>query len=184
MKQKRKEANLIAALVMTAILLAWAAGGQAALLYDNGPLVNGVGTHPGGGDETYCHSGLSNRGFTANPVYPFSLSDNFTIAPNTTWSVSSFRLYAYQPFASSASIVACYLRIWDGKPSDPGSAVVWGDNTTNIMSTAALTNIYAVLSLGAADNSRIVQDIVAHTDNLTLDSGNYWAEWLLPAMIL
>ncbi len=184
MKQKRKEANLIAALVMTAILLAWAAGGQAALLYDNGPLVNSPGTHPDGSDESIIRSALLGFGIygfgaqhTASGRY--AVADNFTIAADTDWSVSSFDLYVYQTGAAdNASITAAYLRIWDGNPATGIRTVVWGDNTTNVLTSAAFTDIFIVQdNPGTAYDGRRIQHVVVNTDNLTLGPGTYWAEW-------
>ncbi len=170
MRKKTKLRHLISMLVMVltlAVLISWGTGARAAVLHDNGPMVNSPGTHPGGGDESIWRQtllGFDTAGFNASHNYLFvfgnAVADNFAVADGATWMISSFDLYAFQNGAVTPTIAAAYLRIWDGNPATGEGSVVWGDNTTNVLTSDNFTDIYIVLDTpGLADDSRRVQRV-------------------------
>ena len=189
MRKKTKLPHLISMLLMVltlAVLMSREPGAQAAVLHDNGPMVNSPGTHPGGGDESIMREdvlGLTTYGFNNSHNYvniftfSYAVSDNFTIPAGTTWSISSVDFFAFQQDAAAPTITAAYLQIWNGKPGS-GASGVRGDNTTNVQPSVAFTDTYIVLNTpGQTDDSRRVQRVTITTDNLTLGPGTYWAAW-------
>ena len=50
------------------------------------------------------------------------------------WFIQTITFFAYQTGSTTTStMTGVNLQIWDGPPDNPGSAVVWGDTTTNVM---------------------------------------------------
>jgi hypothetical protein len=147
----------------------------AALLYDNGPLITSTGTGFGGADESMLQTPLTSYGTNVNKAVFYRIADDFTVTGNP-WNVSSFEFYAYQTGSTTtSSITAAYVRILNGTPGQPGTTVVWGDTTTNRMTSTSFTNIYRVNVTG--NNQRPIMKIVVNTPGLTLNAGTYWVEY-------
>jgi hypothetical protein len=150
-----------------------------ALLYDNGPLVNAPGQGSGGADASVLQQdlGMNSYGFNVNQVGGFHMADDFVV--DVTWEVESITLYAYQTGSGNTStMTGGYLRIWDGAPN-AGGTVVWGDMTTNRMTSTAFTNIYRVLNTALLNTDRPIMEVVCATPGLTLEPGTYWVEYAL-----
>jgi subtilisin-like proprotein convertase family protein len=159
-----------------AVLPAWER--PQAVLYDNGPLV----THPAGGaggaDASALQTalGMGTYGFGHQVSAGNRVADDFTIAGGN-WVIETITLFAYQTGSSTTSTInAVNLQIWDGPPDNPASTVVWGDTTTNIMTSTTWSNIYRVLDTALLDTARpIMASTVAV--NTTLPPGTYWLDW-------
>lgn len=154
-------------------------GRPAAVLHDNGPLI----THPGGGfagaDASAMQSalGLSTFGFAHSPSSGYRVADDFTVTATSGWQIDTITFYAYQPGSGTASTIdEATLRIWDGRPGDPGASVVWGDATTNVLASSAFSHIYRVQDTHLTYNDRpIMAGEVAV--NTLLPPGEYWLDW-------
>jgi len=147
----------------------------AALLYDNGPMITSTGTGFGGADESMLQAPLSSYGTNINHAVYYRIADDFTVTGNP-WTVTSLEFYGYQTGSPiTSSFTAAYCRILNGNPSVPGSTVVWGDTTTNRLSSTSFTNIYRVSVTG--NNQRPIMKIVINTSGLSLPAGNYWIEF-------
>ncbi len=150
------------------------------VLYDNGPLV----THPGGGsggaDASALQTalGMGTYGFGHANTSAFRVADDFTV-PTGGWTLDQIIFYAYQTGSPTTStITGVYLRIWDGPPGDPGSSVVFGDTTTNIMSATTWSNIYRTLDTDVPTaTTRPVMANTAELGGLYLPEGTYWLDW-------
>ena len=149
-----------------------------AILYDNGPLV----THPGGGaggaDASVLQTalGMGTYGFGYQVTAGNRLADDFTITGGG-WFVETITFFGYQTGSSTTStFTAMNLQIWDGPPDDPGSMVVFGDTTTNRLSTTTWSNAYRVLDTDiTASNRPIMANTV--TVNTFLGAGTYWLDF-------
>lgn len=145
----------------------------AAQLYDNGPMVNSPGTGAGGADESLLQGPINSFGMNCkNTLY--RIADDFAVSGGI-WNVSSLEIYGYQTGSTTAStFTGAYVRIFQGTP---GGAVttVWGDNTTNRLTSTSFTNIYRVSATG--NNQRPIMKIVVNTPGLTLQPGSYWIEF-------
>jgi len=149
------------------------------VLYNNGPLVNSLGTGAGGLDESILQSlslGMGTLGLGHQIVNNNRVADDFTIASGS-WNISQIEFFAYQTNQTASSITAVHLQIWDGPPGQVGSHVIFGDMTTNRMSQTAAANILRVTesSTGIDTDRQIAVSVV--DVNTTLSAGSYWLEW-------
>ena len=150
-----------------------------ALLYDNGPLVNSPGTGVGGADESILQNvtlGMTTLGAGIQFASGNHMADDFVVDAN--WTIDQFTFYGYQTGSTTTStMTGGYLQIYNGNPST-GGTVVWGDMTTNRMSSTTFSNIYR-LSEGTPGTNRPIMEIVCETPGLTLTPGTYWVEYTL-----
>jgi len=148
------------------------------VLYDNGPLV----THPGGGfggaDASVLQTNLSmsTYGVGHQVLSNYWVADDFTV-PAGGWNIAGFGFYAYQTGSGiTSTLTAVHLIIYDGVPGNGGTNIVFGDGTTNRLTSTSFTNIYRVL-----DNSMLNTDRPIMLDdckfNLNLAPGTYWIAW-------
>jgi subtilisin family serine protease len=151
------------------------------VLYDNGPLV----THPGGGGGGADASALQTAinldvfGFGVQQSAGNRLADDFEVT-GAGWTVDTIALFGYQTGSSATStFTGVNLRIWDGVPGQPGSAIVFGDTTTNRMTATAWSNIYRVLDTSLTNTDRPIMYVVADVEGIFLPAGTYWVDWQL-----
>jgi hypothetical protein len=72
------------------------------------------------------------------------------------------------------------VQIWNGRPDEPGSQIVWGDLTTNRLINSVWSGIYrAPFSNLLADDRAIQQHEVSV--GTTLPEGHYWLDWTIGA---
>ena len=145
-----------------------------AILWDNGTIINSPGTGAGGADESVIPSGGSSYGFAMNQAGPYSVADDFTVG--TSWTVTSVTFQGYQTNSGTTStFTGAYFRIYDGDPSS-GGTVIWGDLTTNLMTSTNFSGIYRVNAPGEG-TARPVMNIICDGLNISLAPGTYWIEW-------
>ncbi|MBL7111382.1 MAG: T9SS type A sorting domain-containing protein [Bacteroidales bacterium] len=146
------------------------------ILWDNGPFV----THPGGGPGGSDYSQLENPpnttlGFGVQVSANNRLADDFDVPPSG-WDIDSIIVFAYQTGSTTTStITAVNMRIWDGEPGTAGATVIWGDETTNIMTDTYWSNCYRGSDLMATN--RPIMRNACTTTGLSLSEGTYWADW-------
>lgn len=163
-------------------------GPDCGLLYDNGSIV----THPGGGaggvdgsalDSTgtyHVPHNLYGFGAQAPPLADNALVDDFTVCG--TWNVSEIELFGYATNVAPPSTTLVYAQVWNGDPRVPGSSVVWGNLSTNLLSgvTGSLHAYRAVLGNIATNTNRQVQSVrvpIPAVAPLVLSPGTYWLEF-------
>jgi hypothetical protein len=154
-------------------------GVNRALLHDNGPLVNSEGTGSGGADESVLQGSLGMTTLGAGIQFAVGnhMADDFVV--DETWTVDEFTFYGYQTNSGDAStMTGGYLQIYDGNPSS-GGALVWGDMTTNRMTSTQFSNIYRVSETTGGTTARPIMEIVCETPGLVLEPGTYWVEYTL-----
>ncbi|MBK9290166.1 MAG: S8 family serine peptidase [Bacteroidetes bacterium] len=147
-----------------------------AVLFNNGPFVNSPGTGPGGSDHSVLQNSSLNMsilGFGAQSSAGNRVADDFTV--NAPWQVESFTFYVYQTGSSTTStITAAYIQIWNGDPA-AGGQVIWGNTTTNRMSSTSWATAYRV-SQTTVDTQRPIMRVVCNTPGLNLQPGTYWVD--------
>ena len=149
---------------------------DANVLFDNGTIVNSPGTGPGGSDESIIPAGGSTYGFGLNQAGGLSVADDFVVP--ASWTITSVNFQGYQTNSGTTStFTGAYFRIYDGDPS-AGGVVVWGDFTTNHMTTTDFTNIYRVNAPGEG-TARPVMNVTCNGLSIVLAPGTYWIEWAL-----
>ncbi|MCF6300161.1 MAG: hypothetical protein L3J52_03435 [Proteobacteria bacterium] len=149
------------------------------VLYDNGPLVNSPGTGAGGLDESVLQNvslGMTTLGVAHQDTGAFRIADDFTVG-GSGWDITTITFFAYQTGETASTINAINLQIWDGVPGDVGSTVVFGDDSTNVMSSTINSNILRVseASTGTATDRQIAASFV--DVNISLPAGTYWLDW-------
>ncbi len=150
------------------------------VLYDNGPLVNSPGTGPGGADESLARdvtAGLTSRGFNHSLSGAFRVADDFTVT-GASWNVTSITFYPYMGGSPTtpSPVTGINLQIWNGSPDLLTSTVVFGDTTTNRLTTSSFANIYRRKESEPTDATRPVMTAVTAVV-VTLPPGTYWLDW-------
>jgi hypothetical protein len=156
------------------------------ILYNNGPLITHPGAGPGGEDVSVLQDnslGMSTLGFGHQVSAGFRVADDFTIS-TPFWDIQEITFYAYQTGETASTITAVNLRIWDGPPGQAGSTVVFGDDTTNRMTSTVFANILRATEQTAPagtngtpfpTNRQVAASTVAV--NIRLPQGTYWLDW-------
>lgn len=149
---------------------------ESGVLYNNGPVVNVVGGGPGGADGSVLQSslGLNVYGFAHQVSGPFRVADDFTTT--ATWMIDSIKFFAYQTGSTTTSTFTSYnYQIWNGEPGQPGSSVVFGDNTTNRMIATRWSGAYRYLDTSPGTTRPIMENVVS--GGFILTPGTYWVDW-------
>lgn len=149
------------------------------LLNTRSGLITGVGVGAGGADESQLQGnlGLNTIGFSSNSG--FRLAQKFTV-PAGGWAIDRVTVYAYQTGSTTTStFTGLNLRVWNGSPAVSGSAVVFGDTTTNRMTSTAFSNIYRVTNTTSGATNRPIMAIDAGNLGMVLPAGTYWLDFQL-----
>ncbi|MDD3877108.1 MAG: choice-of-anchor J domain-containing protein [Bacteroidales bacterium] len=145
------------------------------LLHENANIVTHPGQGAGGLDYSWAWDD-NTWGLAAFPTGNFAIACNFDVL-DASWTVDSVRVYAYQSNSGNTSTLNdVRIQIWDGNPNDVGSAVIWGDTTTNRMTSTRFTNCYRGTDF--TNTARPIMVAVCNTPALTLTQGfDYWIEY-------
>jgi hypothetical protein len=165
-------------------LLALPHAASAVTLWDNGPLPTGTVATDGtvAPDGTaWSESRGGTIGWTASPRSTgakFRIVDNFTVPAGETWSIDDVHVFSYVSDSptSPSRIVGGTVQIWSGDPSQPGSTLVYGDDSTNRFISSAFSNVYRA-ELNFIQIERPIMDTALSTAGLTLSAGTYWLDW-------
>lgn len=169
------------ALLFSCLIIA--ANANAELLHDNGDLITHHGAGTAGGDVSAVQTniGLSTFGFDASSSGARRISDDFTISSrDSEWNIATIVLYAYQT-PPGTSYSAATLRIWDAQPGSSGASVVWGDTSTNLLSSSSPTQTYRAADTNLTDANRRITLLTLDTSGLTLPTGDYWLDFDISA---
>lgn len=133
------------------------------------------------GSASAALAGVSVHGGVPGGAY--RVADWFTIPPGQVWKIAGFRAYAYQPGGSAkqSPVVGFNLRVWSGRPSDPGSVVLFGDAGTNRLGSAAFANLFRTFATrggrAPAATDRPVWAVTTTGLDLVLPPGTYWLDY-------
>jgi FG-GAP-like repeat len=176
----------------------------AAIIYDNGPLSTGstsksgvaspagftwseLSLDNGGGNfsNTTLGAGCQQIGATTNN----RCADNFIVPAGQTWTINTVIVYGYQTNSVSNPFISANLRIWNGRPGDAGVATIFGDTTTNRMTTPVDSTWFRIgntlggaggVGAAATGTTRKIWAIpLTVSPALVLTSGNYWVDFQL-----
>lgn len=144
------------------------------LLHENANIVTHPGQGPGGSNFSWPYDD-NTFGLAMNQAGGYSIVVDVLIL-DLEWTIDSVRIYGYQTNSgTNSTFTGAYLRVWNGVPGNPGSTVVWGDMTTNILTSTRFTNCYRGLDFN--NNQRPIMVNVCATPGLTLTSGQYYFEF-------
>jgi hypothetical protein len=153
------------------------------VIFDNGPVYDVMGVGVGGADVSTLHDGMGTYGAGHALSSGFRVADDLVIPAGETWTIDSLVFFAYQTNSGNTSTITdVNLNIWNGLPGDPGSVVVFGDGTTNLLIETAWMGTYRTGDFGSTTcdpttcNARpIMRNSV--TIGTTLTAGTYWLDW-------
>jgi hypothetical protein len=149
------------------------------LLYDNGPLVTNPGGGGGGADASALQTALTLTiyGYGAQITANNSVADDFTIS-GSDWAIDEIQFFTYQTGSTTTSTINdVRMQIWNGPPNAGGS-VIYGDLTTNRLSSTSWTNMYRVLDTDLLNTQRpVMRVVVQFAPALVLTAGTYWLQW-------
>lgn len=148
-------------------------------LYNNGPFVNSPGTGVGGADESILQSGLGmgTYGSGCQQTAGNSIADDVVVP--SAWTVNELDVFTYQTGSTTTStITGAMVRVWNGDPS-AGGTVIWGDLTTNVMTSTEWTNCYRNDDGPGGSTNRPIMKVTCDLGGLALAPGTYWIEWTL-----
>lgn len=154
-------------------------GSKSTLLFDNGPLVNVPGA-VGSADTSRLQTAilLMNTLGAGHQLSALNRVAEDLIVTDSAWIIDSIVFFAYQTGSTLTSTFNNYnLRVWNGIPDTTGSAIVWGDTTTNILHRTAFSNIYRNSETAPSDVTRPIMRNVLLTTGLVLLQGTYYLDW-------
>jgi hypothetical protein len=119
----------------------------------------------------------------------YRLAENFSISNAYGWHIDAISLFAYSSgLPEVAPVSGVNLRIWSASVGGPGSAVIYGDTTTNRLSSVTPTSYYRVFASSATPSpvpptsDRRIWKLTIDTTGLELPQGLFWIDWqFIPA---
>jgi hypothetical protein len=141
-------------------------------------------THPtggsGGAPASALQTALAMTSYGAGSQISANnwVAEDFTV-PAQGWAINQVRFYTYQTGATTTSTINdLRIQIFSGTP---GGTPVFGDATTNRLTSTTFSTVYRVLDTGLTDTARPIFEVVAQFSspvNLTTP-GTYWIAWSL-----
>jgi hypothetical protein len=158
--------------------LAFSVSAHAALLWDNGSLVNQPGAGAGGADVSSILPGNSYFGWSVSTNSGWRLADDFTVAPGQTWALSGAEVFGYQTNSTTTStFTSLTLRIWQGAPGVPGSTLVWDGSAGEQSLISGFTGIYRTTETIFSNTQRPIMSLSDGVGGTVLGAGTYWLDW-------
>jgi hypothetical protein len=123
---------------------------------------------------------------TTTTTGEFRLADDFTVPAGQMWTIDSVCVYGYQTgFAGfpASPISAGNLQIWNGRPGDVGSAVVFGDTTTNRLLSSTGMGLFRIFNStvpppgSAPGTTRRIYEHDLSAGSTVLGPGTYWIDF-------
>lgn len=156
--------------------------GTTVLLNGLPQLITHVGGGAGGADASRLQNtslGMGTIGFGVQQAAPNRIADDFVV-PAAGWTINDVTVYTYQTGSTTTStITGLNFQIWNGDPSVAGSTVVFGDTTTNRLTTTAFTNVYRDTENAVGASNRPIMSATASGLSIVLPAGTYWLDWQL-----
>jgi hypothetical protein len=170
-----------------------------ATIYDNGNLATGTtsksgvaapaGTQWSELQNDFGNTSESNSYFGYHCGYGNSINrrcaDDFSVPVGQMWTIDNVIVFAYQSgYTGTVSpITMATLRIWRGRPGDPGSEIVFGDDVTNRLGNSSDSGIWRIGNSIVAPptapdlDRKIWQVRITVAPALVLPPGHYWIDW-------
>jgi subtilisin-like proprotein convertase family protein len=136
---------------------------------------NGVAA-PSGYTWSEIQTGNINAGFGAQTANNVSLADDFTIASGS-WTVNKVTFFAYSTgYAGTTSpFEVLRFQIFNTDPSVGSPTPIYGDLTTNRLTSSTSSGIYRIFN-ALPGTTREIWKLEANI-NTVLPPGTYWIEW-------
>jgi hypothetical protein len=156
------------------ITLAAPTKGGRTVLYEP-HFVTDPGAMSNGADASWIKGTQSTYGPGAQNSSGNMVADDFTLETAST--INEIEVYGYQTGSTTTStFTGLYATIYDGAPN-AGGQVVWGDMTTNIMTSTSFTNAYRGSDNTPTGTTRPIMALTATGLNIELEAGTYYLVW-------
>ncbi len=153
---------------------------KAQILHDNGPIFNNAGGGSGGANASVLYTttyAMGTIGFGHQATAFNRVADDFVV-PNCHWRIDSIVFFSYQTGSTTTStMTGVNFRIWDSIPDASGSAVVFGDTTTNRMTRSVWSGAYRTTETTITNTTRPIMRNVCALNNVVLSTGTFWLDW-------
>ncbi len=137
--------------------------------------VTDAGAMSNGADASWIKGSQSTYGPGAQNTSGNMIGDDFTLDAAST--INEIEVYGYQTGSSTTStFTGLYAAIYDGHPGQGGN-LVWGDMTTNIMTSTSFTNAYRGSDNTPTGTTRPIMALTATGLNIQLEAGTYYLVW-------
>ena len=143
------------------------------LLYDNGPFVTGVGAGSGGADISEMQDGDGTYGYGFQVSSGNMVADYFEVPTGETWEINKVTIFGYQTGSGTTpTINDIRFCVYDDVPTT--ATIIYGDMTTNVLTSNAWTNCYRVNTGTYTNTDRPIMANECEVSGLTLTEGDYW----------
>lgn len=184
-------------MLMILTIIGTAQTASAQVIYDNGPFATGSVSKNGtaapagkqwsevqndNGNTTQSNT-LAASGCQAVPGGNNRCADDFTVPVGETWTINQVVVYIIQIGATSNPVTNMNLRIWNGRPADPTSTIVFGDTTTNRFVSGTDTNTLRAFNSAVPTSNAPRTDLtiwevkIAVAPAAVLTAGTYWVDF-------
>lgn len=165
--------------------------------YNNGGLSTGATSNSGVAapagytwSEVQNETGNTTEANTSGGFAPcvttvsFALADDFTIAAGEKWNITAIDFFIYRTgyTGTTAPFPTLRVNILDGKPDNPASNSVFGDDTTNRLASGTDSQMYRIFNTmvpppgTAAGTTRKIWNEKANVV-VSLNPGTYWVKY-------
>ena len=186
--------------VAVLLVLTMPSSASAAVLHDNGGLAPAPNSKSGvdapflsfwsevQNDTGDLATSNSPAGYGANPGQQH-LADDFSVPAGQTWMIENVEIFAYvtNAPATPSPVTAAALRIWRGRPGDPGSVAVFGDTSTSRLSSSTDTSLFRIFNsivppaTAPGTTRKIWRNTLVTAPPLVLSPDTYWIQWVTQA---
>ncbi|MCR5657763.1 MAG: choice-of-anchor J domain-containing protein [Bacteroidales bacterium] len=129
-----------------------------------------------GSNASWIH-GSNTFGASVQYAYGYMLADDFTVYTATT--LNEIEVYGYQTGSTTEStFTGLYAMILNGNPMEGEVDTIWGDMTTNLMTSTSFTNCYRGSDNQTTTMTRPIMAITAAV-SVDLEPGTYWLVYSL-----
>lgn len=186
------------ALMLAVVVSVFTVGATAQnVIYDNGPFITGPVSKNGtaapagkqwseaqndNGNTTESNT-LAASGCQAVTGGNNRCADDFIVPVGETWTINTVVVYIIQVGATTNPVNNMNLRIWNGRPADPGSTIVFGDTTTNRFLSSTNTNVLRIFNSAVPTSNAPRTDLtiwevkISVAPALALTAGTYWIDF-------
>lgn len=172
------------------------------IIYNNGNIATGTVSNngtvaPAGsqwaeiqnnqGNNTQTNTSAGSSCYLGTGSTQFRCADDFTVPAGQTWTINDVLIYGYQTGFTGTTggpFTGAVLQIWNGRPGDAGSTVIFGDLTTNRLGTVVNTQIFRLFNSSVpapgsppGTTRRVWEARVNVSPAQVLTAGTYWIEW-------
>ncbi len=172
--------------LMLLLLMVLATGVSWAQPYINGNLSTGTTnaagtiTAPVGYTFSELQAGLNAIGTPVSVENGVSHADDFTVPAGQTWNITTIEFYAYSTgyVGATSPFDEVRLQIFNTNPSVGTPTPIFGDLTTNRLSSSVSAQMYRITNTSTAANAtqREIWKVIANVPT-SLTTGTYWIEW-------